>query len=494
MTDEPRRRDRNDDGTDAEVFTGEPLDALFEVEASGEVEEPADHEVSEPVPDVGSSFALQPQVGEALPPELRAPQPFDPELDLPDPTDPGFTRADMAGFEDEVPQGGLQWDLPEGWEPGSAAPPEVPAGLDIGVDGADEDAGERDEAQPPHPGPAPPPDEVDWEKLAGEDYVGSSTQEYLGLAAELEASRFEDTEQIAVSASMPGVDTGVVGLDDVAGETPAEESAAHHGVAELGLRIATGLGLLSLFFLSLLWSAGVAVLALAVFGLAAGEFYAVLVRRGFHPLSVFGLLGVAGCLIGAWIWGVVAIPIALIATVIAVALFYGLAAPREDTLRDASMTVVVAAWVGGLGAFAMPVITDGDYRWLVAGLVVIVASTDVAQYFAGRRFGRRPLAPVISPKKTVEGWIGGLVAALLVGGALSYLGPFDRMSALLLAGAAIVFGPIGDLAISMVKRTIGVKDMGTVLPGHGGILDRIDALLFVIPAAWLVFRATGLVG
>lgn len=463
MTDEPRRSEDPHGGEDDEILTGEPHQALFEGEASGDAEGAAEPEPSVPEPHTASSF--------------------DPDLDLPDPTDPGFTSADLAAFEDEAPQGPFQWDLPAEWGADEAPSP-----------GAHDDRAEGEAPQPPHPGPAPPPQEVDWDKLAGEDYVGSSTQEYLGLAAELEATREEDTEQIAVAASIPGVDTGVVGLDDVFGEAPVAPRDTGHGVAELGLRIATGVLLLLLFFVSLLWPAGVAVLALVVFGLAAGEFYAVLVRTGHHPLSVFGLLGVLGCLIGAWIWGVVAIPISLIATLVAVALFYGLAAPRHDTLRDASLTVVVAAWVGGLGAFALPIINDPDYRWLIAGLVVIVAATDVAQYFSGRRFGRRPLAPVISPKKTVEGWLGGLVMALVVGAALSFLDPFDRMSALLLAGVAIVFGPMGDLAISMVKRTIGVKDMGTVLPGHGGILDRIDALLFVIPAAWVVFRATGLVG
>ncbi len=118
---------------------------------------------------------------------------------------------------------------------------------------------------------------------------------------------------------------------------------------------------------------------------------------------------------------------------------------------------------------------------------------DVAQFFSGRTFGRRPLAPVISPKKTVEGWLGGAIITLLLGYLLSFLGPFSLMSALLVAGAAVVVGPFGDLAVSSIKRQIAVKDMGTLLPGHGGILDRIDALLFVIPAAWVIFRATGLV-
>ena len=77
--------------------------------------------------------------------------------------------------------------------------------------------------------------------------------------------------------------------------------------------------------------------------------------------------------------------------------------------------------------------------------------------------------------------------------ALSFFGPFDIANVMLLAAAAVALGPFGDLAVSSIKRRIGVKDMGTVLPGHGGILDRIDALLFVIPAAWVVYTATGLI-
>jgi len=479
VTDDPRRSDQPD--PDHEVFTGYPIDALFDVETSGEAEDAPDNEVGEAAP-AASSFAVQPQIGETIPPELWA-QPFDPDVDLPDPTDPGFTTEDLDDFDDTPPPA-LAWDVPEAWKaPGDH------------VSAGDAEGGAPEEqAGPPHPGPAPPPPEIDWEKLAGEDYVGSSTTEYEGLAAELAATRHQETEPIAVAASIRGIDTGVVGLDDVAGEDAAAATAGPHGVAELSLRIATGVGLLLLFFLSLVWSAGVAVLAAAVLGLAAGEFYAVLVRTGHRPLSVVGLLGVAGCLIGAWVWGVVAIPIALVATFVAVALFYGLTAPRQDTLRDAALTVVVAAWVGGLGAFAFPIITADDFRWLISGLVVMVAVVDVAQYFVGRRIGRRPLAPIVSPKKTVEGLLGGVVAAAMIGVLLSFVGPFDRMSAMLLALVAIGFGPIGDLAVSMVKRIIGVKDMGTVLPGHGGLLDRVDALLFVIPAAWVVFRATGLVG
>ncbi len=514
MTDDAGRRDGPEPDPGTEQSTGDPIEALFAFDAFGEVEDYEGEDVSEPDPHLASSFTLEPQLGEAMPPELRPPLPgpLDAGPDLPDPTDPGFT-ADPSEHKSAAPELGAQEpsafdpdvDLPDPSDPGFTAEdlaafhddagPVTPAELtgDSLWPDIDDLGGPVDDGPPAHPGPPPPPQEIDWDRLAGADYPTSSTTEYEGLAAELAAARHEDTEQIAVSASIPGVDSGLVGLDDVLDATGEEAPVTSHTVAELGLRVATALGLMALFLLSLLWSAGIAVLALIVFGLAAGEFYAVLVRTRHHPLSVFGLLGVAGCLIGAWVWGVVAIPLAVLATIIAVALFYGIAAPREDTLRDASWTVLVAAWVGGFGAFALPIITDNDYGWLIAGVVVIVAATDVGQYFVGRAIGRRPLSPVISPKKTVEGWFGGVVAAFAVAFGFSFLGPFDRMSVFLVAAAAVTLGPIGDLSISMVKRQIGVKDMGTVLPGHGGILDRIDALLFVVPAAWLVFRATGLI-
>lgn len=478
--------DRHEDGYDpladipvseADVSTGESHEALFDVEMLGEGDAGEIVEEAVPVGFEDASFAVDAHSGEALPPELSAAAPqeapevpevadfeeFDLEAELPDPTDPGFTADDLAAMEEPV--------VPP--PPPPDIPPPPPAAEDVHL---------------------PDPDPVDWDTFTDEDYVGSSTAEYEGLAAELKRTRHEQTEQIAVVANIPGVDAGVVGLEDMADEQgPDNQRQTASRATDLGLRVLTGVGLMALFLVSLIWPVFLTLLATTVFLLAAGEFYAVLVRNGYHPLSVFGLLGVLGCLVGAWIWGVVAIPVAIIATLIAVALFYGTTAPRENTLRDGSMTLLGTAWIGGFGAFAMPIIDDPDYRWLIAGAVVIVVVLDISQYFVGRAVGKRPLAPVVSPKKTIEGFVGGAAVTLLVAFGLSFFGPFTRMSALLLALAAIILGPIGDLFVSVVKRTIGVKDMGTILPGHGGILDRIDALLFVIPAAWLVYSVTGLI-
>ena len=104
------------------------------------------------------------------------------------------------------------------------------------------------------------------------------------------------------------------------------------------------------------------------------------------------------------------------------------------------------------------------------------------------------MAPVLSPNKTLEGFLGATVFTLLAGfviGWFELLEPFDMVSGLALAGVISVFGPIGDLAQSAVKRSIGIKDMGSSLPGHGGVLDRLDAFLFTIPGAYLLYLWLG---
>lgn len=124
-------------------------------------------------------------------------------------------------------------------------------------------------------------------------------------------------------------------------------------------------------------------------------------------------------------------------------------------------------------------------------IVLLVIVSDSAQYYSGRRFGRRPLAPAISPKKTVEGAAGGLVCGtlfMIVAG--SWL--FPGAGALSLAGLgalAVVLGICGDLFESRLKRLAGVKDSSSLIPGHGGVLDRIDALLFAAPAFYLFVRS-----
>lgn len=132
--------------------------------------------------------------------------------------------------------------------------------------------------------------------------------------------------------------------------------------------------------------------------------------------------------------------------------------------------------------------TPAEYNpWRVFSLLLLIWANDTFAYLIGSRFGRYKLMERISPKKTWEGFIGGGVFALLAAWGLSQvLDAFTTGQWLALAGVAVVFGTLGDLVESMLKRSLGIKDSGNLLPGHGGLLDRFDAFVFAIPFYWLV--------
>jgi phosphatidate cytidylyltransferase len=159
---------------------------------------------------------------------------------------------------------------------------------------------------------------------------------------------------------------------------------------------------------------------------------------------------------------------------------------RNDALERAAATAFGVIYVAvPLGTLVLIHRLGG--REAVLLLLFTIVVSDSAQYYTGRLFGRHPLAPAISPKKTIEGAVGGLViGTLFVGLAGRFVLPFARLSAMLVLGILlVVLGIAGDLFESRLKRTAGVKDSSTLIPGHGGILDRIDALLFAVPAFYL---------
>lgn len=131
-----------------------------------------------------------------------------------------------------------------------------------------------------------------------------------------------------------------------------------------------------------------------------------------------------------------------------------------------------------------------DYRRILA-LLLLVWSSDIGAYAAGKTFGKHKLAPKISPGKTWEGAAGGFLLTLAMGWAMGYLLPDLSVTyRLVVAGVVAVFGPLGDLAESMLKRSTGVKDSGSIMPGHGGLLDRFDAFLFILPVLALLQLVT----
>jgi phosphatidate cytidylyltransferase len=148
-----------------------------------------------------------------------------------------------------------------------------------------------------------------------------------------------------------------------------------------------------------------------------------------------------------------------------------------------------APWYIGLPLGMLVAVHGTAGAWATLVLIATVVVSDSAQYYTGRAFGRRPLAPAISPKKTVEGAIGGVVFGTLF---LAVAGPWAIGAGIVAMGllglVVAVLGICGDLFESRLKRASGVKDSSSLIPGHGGVLDRIDALLFAIPAFYLYLR------
>lgn len=152
-----------------------------------------------------------------------------------------------------------------------------------------------------------------------------------------------------------------------------------------------------------------------------------------------------------------------------------------------------AAWcyTGYLLSFIMLYDVNGKpHRALIFFVLITVAANDAGAFFWGRRFGKRPLFPAVSPKKTVEGAIGGTVASIFIGTITgTILVPeFGLLRSFVVSLVLTITAPLGDLIESMVKRQYGVKDSGKILPGHGGLLDRVDSLLFSFPAVWILWR------
>lgn len=162
-------------------------------------------------------------------------------------------------------------------------------------------------------------------------------------------------------------------------------------------------------------------------------------------------------------------------------LIYTVLVKNHFTFEDAAFTLMATLYVG-IGFYYFIETREIGLTYVLFALIV-VWTTDSGAYFTGRKLGKRKLWPEISPNKTVEGFIGGIVCAIVAALILQWIIPFSS-SYIILIGitiAASIFGQLGDLVESAIKRHYNVKDSGKLLPGHGGILDRFDSLLFVIP-------------
>jgi CDP-diglyceride synthetase len=230
--------------------------------------------------------------------------------------------------------------------------------------------------------------------------------------------------------------------------------------------------------------------------LATAECYAAFRRAQYHPATLLGLVAVLSLMIETYNKGVAALPLVLVLVVVGSFIWYlARVEPAADPASGMLSTVFVFVWVGAFGSFAALLLNPNLFpdrhgiAFILAAVIVTVAD-DVASLLVGSAMGRHQLAPSISPNKSWEGLIGGALAAILVSVVVvHFIHPWTVGKALLYGVVVAIVAPLGDLSQSMIKRNLGLKDMGRVLPGHGGVLDRFDGLLFVLPATYFVVKA-----
>jgi len=265
---------------------------------------------------------------------------------------------------------------------------------------------------------------------------------------------------------------------------------------ELMTRVFTGLVLAGVALLCFaIGRAATAVLVTVIVTAAGFELYEGFRRAGFQPATLIGLLGCVSIVGVAYNYGERAFGLVTALVVVFTMLWYLAKVVHARPMVNIAVTVLGFAYVGVLGGFAGLMLTATDGVGIVIGLVLCAIAYDVAGYFVGSRMGRRRLAPEWSPNKTMEGLFAGMGASVVVGVIVAILSisPWTSVGDGFLLGVVVaIFAPIGDLCESMLKRDLGLKDFGTVLPGHGGVLDRFDAMLFCLPAVYYLVLALGL--
>jgi phosphatidate cytidylyltransferase len=247
--------------------------------------------------------------------------------------------------------------------------------------------------------------------------------------------------------------------------------------------------------LGLVWLGGwwLFVLAAAVVLIALHEFYWM--ARSLRPLVLAGYVGALAVLLGAQLGGIGWMLGGFLTTLALAFVLKGVAETKQPTTVAVGTTVLGAGWIG-LGIGHILLLRDsGDHaRLLTVTLLLAVFAADTVAYFAGRLFGRHKLAPVTSPGKTWEGFVAGTITAVAVTFFALYEDReefLDIWRSLALGAAIALAAPLGDLFESALKRDMQVKDTGRLLAGHGGVLDRIDSLLFAAVATFYVVLAFG---
>jgi phosphatidate cytidylyltransferase len=245
--------------------------------------------------------------------------------------------------------------------------------------------------------------------------------------------------------------------------------------------------------LGVVYAGGWWLFALALGGglVALHEYYRI--GKSLRPLVLGGYVGLLLALLGVQLGGVAWLLVGIAATLPLAFLLYGISDARPSFNAAVGTTLLGVTWIAvGLGLLLLVRDIPEHGRLAIFAVLLAVFADDTFAYFVGRLIGRHKMAPAISPGKSWEGFVGGTVAAVAVMFFATYDQGFVEIWEAVVLGAAIsVSSVVGDLFESAVKRDMGVKDSGTILAGHGGVLDRIDSILFAGPTAFVVLLALG---
>ncbi|HET8615370.1 MAG TPA: phosphatidate cytidylyltransferase [Actinomycetales bacterium] len=268
-------------------------------------------------------------------------------------------------------------------------------------------------------------------------------------------------------------------------------AAQSHGRAGRNLPAAVGSGLaLGAVVLASLFVRKEAFLVVVAAAVCAvlWELAQALGHRGLAVPIVPVVVGAVGMLVAGFSAGGQALAVCFVLTAVGVVVWRA-SEGSDGALRDVAAGLFVSAYAPLLAGFAMLMLASDDGPWRVLAFIVVTICSDIGGYAAGVLAGRHPMAPSVSPKKSWEGFAGSVVACV-VAGALTVVLMLDGpwWGGCLLGLAVVLSATLGDLGESMLKRDLGIKDMGSLLPGHGGVADRLDSLLVSAPVAWLLLH------
>lgn len=259
----------------------------------------------------------------------------------------------------------------------------------------------------------------------------------------------------------------------------------------IGVGVAFALVAIGAFWLG---AATTIALVIVVAVLASVELFGAMRHAGLHPATLLGIVATAALPLAAYHRGHAGFTLVIALSVVASALWYLSGADTQRPAVNIGLTMLGITWIGGLASFAAFILQSESGVEVILAIALITVASDTGAYVGGKAVGSTPFHSA-SPNKTWEGTIVGVIASVVAGLVVGILDisvfSGDLTDAVLLGLVIGIVAPIGDLTESMVKRDLGVKDMGTMLPGHGGFLDRVDGLIFALPATFYLGSVLG---